>query len=98
MKYINAIIKESLRMHPPLTGINFRTLQKPIKVGPYVIPKNTKCTVNVWQVHYNAKHWENPKQYNPERFLNNEKRHPFAWIPFSSGPRNWYVVIIIVSK
>ncbi|GET01443.1 cytochrome P450 [Rhizophagus clarus] len=59
MKYINAIIKESLRIFPPAAALTFR------------------------------KHWENPKQYNPERFLNNnEKRHPFSWIPFSSGPRN----------
>uniref|UniRef100_A0A1D1YE05 Cytochrome P450 4F22 n=1 Tax=Anthurium amnicola TaxID=1678845 RepID=A0A1D1YE05_9ARAE len=88
MKYISAITKESLRMYPPTTFTALRSLNKPTKIGPYIVPKNVLCAINIWQVHYNEKHWENPKQYNPERFLNNEKRHPFSWIPFSSGPRN----------
>ncbi|CAB4378828.1 unnamed protein product [Rhizophagus irregularis] len=53
---------------------------------PHII--NSTVIVNAWQIHHNPQYWENPKQYNPERFLNNEKRHPFAWIPFSAGPRN----------
>ena len=97
MKYINAIIKESLRILPPLAGIGPRKLTKPIKVGPYVVPENTICSVNIWQVHRHPKYWENPNQYNPERFLNDEKKHPFSWIPFSSGPRNWYVSIMIIN-
>ncbi|EXX68538.1 cytochrome P450 [Rhizophagus irregularis DAOM 181602=DAOM 197198] len=88
MKYINAIIKESLRVYPPAPVVSLRSLQKPIKIGPYIVPKNVLCSVNIWQVHYDTRYWENPKQYNPERFLNNEKRHPFSWIPFSAGPRN----------
>ena len=92
MKYINAIIKESLRIHPPLPVITFRKLERPVKVGSHILPKNALCTASAWQIHHNPKYWENPKQYNPERFLTNEKRHPFSWIPFSAGPRNWYVI------
>src|SRR3954452_6398614 len=94
MKYINAIIKESLRMFPPLPGISPRKLLKPTKIGPYIIPKDSLCTVNLWHVHRHPKYWEDPEQYNPERFLSDEKRHPFSFIPFSSGPRNWYVLMI----
>ncbi|GBB91122.1 hypothetical protein RclHR1_18250004 [Rhizophagus clarus] len=86
-KYINAIIKESLRIHPPVPVITFRKLKKPIKIGPYILPVNASCLVNAWQIHHNPKYWENPKQYNPERFLDNEKKHPFSWVPFSAGPR-----------
>ena len=92
MKYINAIIKESLRIHPPASGMSLRKLSKPIKIGSYIVPKDFLCSVNPWQVHRHPKYWENPEQYNPERFLSDEKRHPFAWIPFYSGPRNWYVI------
>jgi cytochrome P450 len=91
LKYINAIIKESLRMFPPVSAISLRNLSKPIKVGPHIIPKNVLCSLNVWQIHHHPKFWDDPERYNPERFMNNEKRHPFAWIPFVSGPRNWYV-------
>ncbi|EXX68026.1 Dit2p [Rhizophagus irregularis DAOM 197198w] len=91
LKYVSAIIKESLRIHPPVPVITFRKLKKPVKIDKYTLPINTTLLVNAWQIHHDPKYWENPKQYNPERFLNNEKRHPFAWIPFSAGPRNWYV-------
>ncbi|CAB5372642.1 unnamed protein product [Rhizophagus irregularis] len=88
MNYVNAIIKESLRIHPPTTLINLRKPSKPIKVGSYVVPKDNLCIANIWQIHHNPKYWENPNQYNPDRFLINEKRHPFSWIPFSAGHRN----------
>jgi cytochrome P450 len=91
LKYVSAIIKESLRIHPPVPVITFRKLKKPVKIDKYTLPINTTLLVNAWQIHHDPKYWENPKQYNPERFLNSEKRHPFAWIPFSAGPRNWYV-------
>lgn len=92
MNYINALIKESLRIHPPTTIINFRKPTEAIKVGSYVVPKDTLCMANIWQIHHNPKYWENPNQYNPDRFLMNEKRHPFSWIPFSAGHRSWYVL------
>jgi cytochrome P450 len=83
-------------MYPPITVLGLRKLKKPIKIGPYVIPENIQCSVNVWQVHYNERYWENPKQFDPERFLNNEKKHQNSWIPFSIGPRNWYVIINMI--
>ena len=54
--------------------------------------------INTWKIHRDPKYWENPNQYNPERFLSSdEKRDKFAWIPFSAGPRNWYVIMVIVN-
>jgi len=98
MKYVNAVIKESLRKYPPAAAILHRKLTKPTKIGPYILPANTLCSVNIWQIHHNPKYWENPDQYDPERFLNGEKRHPFSWIPFSAAPRNWYVIYYHKSK
>lgn len=88
LKYVNAIIKESLRIFPPSSIIMFREKPKPLKMGPYNLPSNELYMVNIWQIHHDPKHWENPKHYDPERFLRDEKRHPFSWIPFSAGPRN----------
>ena len=91
MKYITAILKETLRIHPPVTVLSLRKPTQPIKTGPYIIPKDTLCIANIWQIHHNPNYWENPNKYDPERFLNNEKSHQFSWIPFSAGHRNWYV-------
>ncbi|PKC00859.1 p450-domain-containing protein [Rhizophagus irregularis] len=63
MNYVNAIIKESLRIHPPTTLTNFRKPSKPIKIGSYVVPKGVLCIMNIWQIHHNFKYWENPNQY-----------------------------------
>jgi len=95
MKYINAIIKESLRIFPPTAVMNLRKLSKPIKIGSFIVPKDTLCIVNIWQIHHNPKYWKNPSKYDPDRFLNGEKRHPFSWIPFSAGNRNWYVCMMM---
>ncbi len=86
-----AIIKESLRLFPPTTALAIRKLSQPTKIGPYNLPKNTLCSINHWVLQRDPKYWENPNQFIPERFLNNEKRHQFTWIPFSAGPRNWFV-------
>ncbi|CAG8705103.1 998_t:CDS:10, partial [Rhizophagus irregularis] len=59
-----------------------------VQVGPYIIPPKSYNCVNVWHVHHDPKIWKNPNQWDPERFLNGEKRHPYSWIPFSGGPRN----------
>ncbi|CAB4389676.1 cytochrome P450 [Rhizophagus irregularis] len=89
LKYVNAIIKETLRTHPPTPILTVRRLKKPIKVGSYILPINSTCMINTWKIHRDPKYWENPNQYNPERFLSSdEKRDKFAWIPFSAGPRN----------
>ncbi|GES79101.1 cytochrome P450 [Rhizophagus clarus] len=88
LKYVNAIIKESLRTHPPLAVLIPRQPNDYIQVGPYIIPPKSYNCVNIWHVHHDPKLWKNPNKYDPERFLNGEKRHPFAWIPFSGGPRN----------
>jgi cytochrome P450 len=88
MRYINAVIKEGLRINPPTPIVTFRKLAKPVKIGPYIIPKDTLCSANAWQIHNNPKYWENPRTFRPERFITDDKTHQFAWIPFSAGPRN----------
>ena len=69
-----------------------------VRIGPYLIPPKSYNCVNIWHVHHDPKLWKNPNQFDPERFLNGEKRHPFAWIPFSGGPRNWYVDLFKKTK
>ena len=56
----------------------------------YVIPKGTAVGVPHIALHRNPQVWPEPLEFNPERFFpeNNQGRHPYAFTPFSAGPRN----------
>ena len=56
----------------------------------YIIPKGTSCNIHIFDMHRDPKIYPNPLKFDPDRFLaeNCAKRHRFAYIPFSAGPRN----------
>lgn len=90
--YINAVVKEILRLHPPVVMINREGTQDCV-VGGYLVPKGTMLFVNVWSMGRSEKIWENPLQFNPERFLEGKdsgldvKGHHYELVPFGSGRR-----------
>lgn len=89
MKYLECCIKEALRLYPsiPLIG---RRLTEDVQVDGYTIPSGTTTLIVVYQLHRDPTVFSNPDKYNPDNFLpeNCSKRHPYAYIPFSAGPRN----------
>ncbi|XP_072942107.1 probable cytochrome P450 4e1 [Epargyreus clarus] len=86
MKYLEAVIKESIRVIPTVTKIG-RQLQKDLtfKDGR-VAPAGTSVIVFYEAMYLDPKIFPEPEKYNPERFYNN--MHTFAFVPFSAGPRN----------
>jgi cytochrome P450 len=56
----------------------------------YTIPVGTYVPIIPYLVHRNPKIFPSPEEFNPEHFLPErmQGRHPFAYIPFSAGPRN----------
>ncbi|KAH7906430.1 614/534 cytochrome P450 [Hygrophoropsis aurantiaca] len=93
--YTTAVINETLRMFPPVTGfpkysaedtVLFTTSATSIEVRKSVsIPKGSKVVINVPGLHYNTKYWANPCKWDPSRFQ--RKWNPDAFIPFSVGSR-----------
>ncbi|XP_023209501.1 cytochrome P450 4C1-like [Centruroides sculpturatus] len=89
MRYLDCVIKEALRIYPPVAFIS-RHNPSEMKVGEYILPANSSCVICIYAIHHNPTVFENPEIFDPDRFLpeNFKKCHPFAFIPFSAGPRN----------
>ncbi|KAE9619169.1 putative flavonoid 3',5'-hydroxylase [Lupinus albus] len=93
LPYLQAICKETYRLHPS-TPLNLpRVSSQPCQVNGYYIPKNTRLSVNIWAIGRDPNVWDNPLEFNPSRFLSgkNAKIDPrgndFELIPFGSGRR-----------
>ena len=89
LKYLECCIKESLRRIPTVFFVG-RALINDLQIGEYNIPKGTNVHINFYALHHDPQQFPHPEKYIPERFLpeNSSKRHPFAFVPFSAGPRN----------
>ncbi|KAK6196281.1 hypothetical protein SNE40_001534 [Patella caerulea] len=89
LPYLTMCIKESLRLHSIISFI-IRHTDQDIKVLNKTIPKDTMTTILIYGIHHNPTLWEDSLKFQPERFSpeNIDKINPFAYIPFSAGPRN----------
>ncbi|KAM7514175.1 hypothetical protein LguiA_003758 [Lonicera macranthoides] len=90
--YIQAIVKETLRLYPagPLGGL--REFTEDCTVGGYHVPKGTRLMLNMWKLQRDPQVWSDPSKFKPERFLTTHKdvdvkgQH-FELIPFGAGRR-----------
>ncbi|XP_004295951.1 PREDICTED: licodione synthase-like [Fragaria vesca subsp. vesca] len=97
LPYIQAIIKEAIRLHPPLTVVARKCVEQ-CKVGKYVIDKETMLFINNWAIGRDPQNWEKPLEFCPERFLQLDgggdkasaidvRGQHFQYLPFGSGRR-----------
>ncbi len=91
MNYTEQVIKESLRLFPPVPMV-LRKLPEDVEMDGHLIPAGTTCSVMIFAMHRNPEVWPRPDSFEPERFDKTNpdasSRHPFAFVPFSAGPRN----------
>lgn len=90
MTYLEAVIKEVLRLHPPAPLLLPRETLDDCMIQGYNIPKKTRIFVNAWAIGRDPKHWEAPEEFKPERFLDGTldfKGTDLRFIPFGSGRR-----------
>lgn len=89
LTYLNCVVKEALRICPPVPLIA-RQLEEDTVLSGNFVPKNTITVIGIYWLHRDPKQFPNPEKFDPDRFLpeNSKGRHPFAYVPFSAGPRN----------
>ncbi|KAF5772381.1 putative N-methylcoclaurine 3'-monooxygenase [Helianthus annuus] len=90
LPYLQACVKESLRLHPPVPFLLPRLAVETCEVMNYTIPKNAQIFVNVWAIGRDPNVWDDPLSFKPERFLVSDldfKGQDFELLPFGSGRR-----------
>ncbi|KAF8375561.1 hypothetical protein PRIPAC_81990 [Pristionchus pacificus] len=87
--YLEKCIKESLRLCPPVPFFA-RRLTHDVVMDGFTIPKDVTAAILPMGSHRDPEQWEQPNIFYPDHFEPEAvaKRHPFAYIPFSAGPRN----------
>lgn len=89
LKYLKLVIKETLRLHPPVPLIP-RVCREECEVDGYTIPVKTKLIVNNWAMGRDPNNWHQPQKYMPERFQDNSIDYlgaNYQYLPFGSGRR-----------
>lgn len=91
LTYLKCVLKESLRLHPPIPLLLHETAED-AEVSGYFIPAKTRVMINAWAIGRDPTSWEDPDTFKPSRFLNEGapdfKGSNFEFIPFGSGRRS----------
>ncbi|KAI7731098.1 hypothetical protein M8C21_026404, partial [Ambrosia artemisiifolia] len=90
LPYLQACIKETMRLHPPVPLLLPHMAADTCEVLGYTVPKNTKVFVNLWAMGRDPKVWDDPLSFKPERFMGIKtdfKGQDFELLPFGSGRR-----------
>lgn len=84
---LDAVIKESLRLYPPI-HVGNRLVAEDTALSGYELRAGTRVMASIYLSHRDERYWEEPQAFRPERFERGGERPPaFTYVPFGGGPR-----------
>jgi cytochrome P450 len=88
LDYARKVFAETLRFYPIAPFLPRAALYADY-FGEYEMPQKSQLLLFYFGLHHNPRYWEQPEVFDPQRFAREREaaRHPFAYLPFSGGPR-----------
>ncbi|CAI0409775.1 unnamed protein product [Linum tenue] len=90
LPYLQAVIKEIFRLHPPLPLLLPHKAGVDVEIDGFTVPKGAQILVNLWAIGRDPMIWDDPNSFTPERFLGSEvdaRGNHFELITFGAGRR-----------
>jgi cytochrome P450 family 135 len=84
--YLDAVVKEVLRVRPALT-IAPRRLLEPVRIAGHALPAGIQVAACLWLALRRPDLWTDAAAFRPERWLDGQPQNPLPWIPFGGGVR-----------
>lgn len=101
LKYTEMIAKESMRLYPPAYAVGREAIEE-TEIGGFRVPKGTQLFAFQWVTHRDARYFDDPDAFKPERWVPEiaERVPKYAYFPFGGGPRqcigNYFAMMEIV--
>jgi cytochrome P450 len=86
-EYLDAVVKESLRLRPVIPGVGRVVREEPLVLNGWVIPPGVEINPSIRMIHRRADLYPDPSTFRPERFLEPDAPDTYTWIPFGGGTR-----------
>ena len=85
--YVDAVVKEALRLRPVIPGVGRVVRGEPFELGGYTVPVGVEINPSIGVIHRRADRYPAPGEFRPERFLEDDAPDTYTWVPFGGGTR-----------
>jgi cytochrome P450 len=86
LRYLAAVVKEAMRLYPPVWSLGRQAVGR-AQLGEISVAEGTEVWMCIHALQRDARWYDRPDEFRPERWLDDEPRQPFTYMPFGAGPR-----------